>query len=338
MDTGGTRLSRTEREKAKKRRKSPYRTKTDGNRTRKGQKKDRKGTEKADAMIGRDGVKNKDSLIVVLPTVTRTVTAERREFGLAEKYITALTSLGLEPLLIPPGLSAAAWGRVLSFADGVCLSGGASHLHPIHYGGHDREPAVGHARGAAPAAHDERDDPDSNGAVTRDEARDHFVLPFIRAVLARDMPMLAICRGLQEVNVAAGGTLGFVRASHRPPHHPYHPVHVVEGGLLSQWIGGGIGEGIDGGPGEERGGDSNPIVVNSFHAQAIERLAPSLRVEARASDGTIEAISGRCASFLVGVQWHPEYPESRQSSINQILWTHFREAVRRFALAKAARG
>ena len=184
-------------------------------------------------MLGRNPMKNKNSFIVVFPTVTRTVTAERREFGLAEKYITALTSLGLEPLLIPPGFSPAAWARVLSFADGVCLSGGASHLHPIHYRGHYRGHHRGHDRGSAPsAACDERDEPDSEAAVPRDEARDHFVLPFIRAVLARDMPVLAICRGLQEVNVASGGTLGFVQEGHRCSHHP---IHIVEGGFLSQW-------------------------------------------------------------------------------------------------------
>ena len=85
------------------------------------------------------------------------------------------------------------------------------------------------------------------------------------------------------------------------------------------------------------GGDAAPVEVNSFHEQAIERLAPSLRVEARAPDGTIEAVSGRRASFLVGVQWHPESPERRQTPLNRFLWTRFREAVERFAFAKAAR-
>jgi putative glutamine amidotransferase len=113
---------------------------------------------------------------------------------------------------------------------------------------------------------------------------------------------LAICRGIQELNVALGGTLHQRvhevpgRLNHRSrrdspdgPYGPAHSVALIKGGLLASLAG--VAE----------------VMVNSLHSQGIDRPAPGLRVEAMAPDGQIEAVSLPDARFVVGVQWHPEH-------------------------------
>jgi putative glutamine amidotransferase len=137
-----------------------------------------------------------------------------------------------------------------------------------------------------------------------DPARDQTTLPLIRQAIAAGIPVLGICRGFQEMNVAFGGTLhqrvhevaGML--DHREPdeqplevqYAPRHPLQVQPGGVLA-------GLGLP-----------REIAVNSIHGQGVERLAPGLRVEALAPDGLIEAFSVIDApSFALGVQWHPEW-------------------------------
>src|SRR5690606_13754718 len=134
-------------------------------------------------------------------------------------------------------------------------------------------------------------------------ARDAITLPLILASLEAGVPLLGICRGFQEINVALGGSLHQNVHSvapyqdHREPkdqplevqYAPRHVVRLEPGGVLS-------GLGL-----------ASEIHVNSIHAQGVDRLAPGLRIEARAPDGLIEAFSVEAArSFAVGVQWHPE--------------------------------
>jgi putative glutamine amidotransferase len=129
-------------------------------------------------------------------------------------------------------------------------------------------------------------------------------MPLIRATLRHGVPLFAICRGMQELNVALGGTLVAEvhelpgRGDHRAPPYDDHDmsyairqdVDIRPGGVLAEILG----------PGTLR--------VNSLHHQAIGRLAEGLAVEATAPDGTIEAVRVReAASFAIGVQWHPEY-------------------------------
>ena len=137
----------------------------------------------------------------------------------------------------------------------------------------------------------------------RDRKRDATTLPLIRAAIAADLPILAICRGCQELNVALGGTLHprvhelDGRIDHRSRHIPLegryeyvaHPAHLAPGGMLARLFG--CGE----------------LIVNSLHWQGIDRVAPGLAVEATAPDGTIEAVRHTGAGFVLGVQWHPEY-------------------------------
>ena len=148
--------------------------------------------------------------------------------------------------------------------------------------------------------------PPSQEGTLHDPDRDATTLPLIREAVRRDMPVLAICRGIQELNVALGGTLHQrifempERFNHRrrrkgsmtldERYGPAHPVALTEGGVLRQLAGG-----------------AAEIMVNSLHGQGIDRPAPDLFVEAVAPDGQIEAVSLPGARFVIGVQWHPEY-------------------------------
>ncbi len=200
-----------------------------------------------------------------------------------DKYVAAvLDGAGGLPLLIPALGARLEPDALLPRLDGLLITGARSNVEPQHYGG----------------------GPPPEGSP-RDPARDATVLPLIRAALAAAVPLLAICRGLQELNVALGGTLHQEvhalpgRIDHRsdkrvPPHERYRDAHAVTltpGGTLQDLLGG-----------------AERILVNSLHGQAIERLAPGLVVEAEAADGTIEAVSvPGAAAFALAVQWHPEW-------------------------------
>lgn len=197
-------------------------------------------------------------------------------------YLEALVQgAGAMPLLLPSMGPAIDLDAVLDRVDGVLLTGSRSNVHPTLYG----------------AEASEKDGPFDN-------RRDTTTLPLIRRAIARALPVFAICRGLQELNVALGGTLvGEVqemdgRRDHRAPEADSqdtrfalaHHVEIVPGGKLASVL-----------------GDAR-IDVNSLHRQAIGRLAPGLTIEATADDGTIEAVSiDGAASFALATQWHPEY-------------------------------
>ena len=161
------------------------------------------------------------------------------------------------------------------------VTGSKSNVHPSLYGG---------------------DASEANGPY--DPARDATTLPLIRKAIERGVPLLAICRGIQELNVALGGTLATEiqeregSLDHRAPASDNQDerfgirqkVSIKPGSCLAGVFGAG------------------DIMVNSVHRQAVDRLGPRLQVEAVAEDGTVEAVSVRDArAFAVGVQWHPEY-------------------------------
>ena len=197
---------------------------------------------------------------------------------------------------------------ILDRVDGLLVSGSATNVHPSLYGAQAR---------------------DSDGPF--DPARDATSLPLIRRALERGMPMLAICRGIQELNVALGGTLASEIQDqpgiwdHRKPDVPDRDVAyairqnviIAEGSCLAGVLGAG------------------PVPVNSLHRQAISKTAPRLQVEALAEDGTIEAVSVIDAKgFAVGVQWHPEY-WAETDKPSRALFEAFGEAVRVYAASKA---
>ena len=224
-----------------------------------------------------------------------------------EKYIDAVRDgVGAIPFLIPvlnPPLTTA---ELLEHFDGLLFTGSSSNVAPHHYGGHPpRERTL------------------------LDEARDAVTLPLMRAAETAAVPMLSICRGFQEMNVAFGGTLhqhlqevegyadhsvGDRKRSLEKQYGPVHDVRVAHGGVLERLL-----PGVD------------SFQVNSLHSQGIDRLAPPLRVEASAPDGAIEAVSmDRAKAFLFGVQWHPEWRHA-ENPISRAIFSAFGDAVRQYA-------
>jgi putative glutamine amidotransferase len=191
-----------------------------------------------------------------------------------EDYLRSVEQAGGLPVVLAPGEAADA-AELLDGVDGLLLSGGAD-VDPALFG----EPAH-----------------EKLGRVTR--ARDDFELALTREALARDVPLLAICRGQQVLNVAAGGTLvqdipaQVGSAIDHDPDAPRaslaHAVHVAEGTRLHAILGG------------------PRVEVNSFHHQSVRDLGRGLVASAWCEpDGIVEGIEGPGRRFAVGVQWHPE--------------------------------
>lgn len=199
-----------------------------------------------------------------------------------EQYMRAvIDGAGGVPVMLPALGEEILDMTLLDRLDGLLFTGGRSNVEPRHY-----------AR--------ELDRPDT----LLDPRRDATTLPLIRRAIAGGVPLLAICRGHQELNVALGGTLHQNvhdlpgKQDHRAPHGdsteiryaPQHPVSLTAGGMLRDLAG------------------TAEVQVNSLHGQAIDRPAAGLVVEATAPDGIIEAVRvDGAGSFALGVQWHPEW-------------------------------
>jgi putative glutamine amidotransferase len=198
-----------------------------------------------------------------------------------EKYLTALIeAAGAYPLSFPALGEALPAAALLSHLDGVLFTGSPSNVAVHHYNG----------------APDRADSP-------QDPGRDAVTLPLIREALALDVPILCICRGFQELNVALGGSLhtriheqaGF--QDHRgktdvPFDDMYGPAHTIAftpDGTFARLIG------------------KTATIVNSLHWQGIDRVAERLVIEGRAPDGVVEAVRVKDSSFALGAQWHPEF-------------------------------
>jgi putative glutamine amidotransferase len=217
--------------------------------------------------------------------------------------------IGGVAVLLPANGPAADIETLLDRLDGIILTGSRSNVQPTLYDGPP------HAEG-----------------TPEDPARDGLTLPLIRAAVARGVPLLAICRGFQELNVALGGSLHQRlqdlpdRLDHSTPMQPSarvrqgkaHAVRVTPGGWLHRLAG------------------ASEIAVNSLHNQGIDRLAPGLVVEGVAPDGTIEAVrvvasqAGPAVGHAVGVQWHPEY-DWQTDALSRAIFEQFGAAVRAYA-------
>jgi putative glutamine amidotransferase len=222
------------------------------------------------------------------------------QYATPAPYATALLdAAGAIPVLLPP-IGAAALA-VLDRLDGLLLSGSLSNVEPHRYGA---------AEDLTPDLHD--------------PARDDTTLALIRAAVARGMPVLAICRGHQELNVAFGGTLHQQvqnvsgrddhRAGEGEMNHLFRlKQKVTLSGELARLVG------------------QTDITVNSLHEQAIDRLGEGLVAEATAPDGTIEAVRvASCAGWAFGVQWHPEMHVSTDAP-SRAIFAAFGAACRRYA-------
>jgi len=218
------------------------------------------------------------------------------------KYVEAVRLAGAMPLVVPRA-EPAELQTLLQIADGVLLSGSPSNVHPSRFEQDVHDPAL-----------------------PLDVERDDWTLALIPQLLARGIPLLAICRGAQEVNVALGGSLhqavheepGY--ADHRaddeqPAAQQYAPAHAL------QPVAGGMLAGICG---------AQAFEVNSLHGQAVARLAPGLRAEAHAPDGLVEAFTQPAApGFNLCVQWHPEW-QAAGNPVSMRLLDAFGRAVRAY--------
>lgn len=222
--------------------------------------------------------------------------------AVGDKYVRAVAEVSrAAPLMIPSLGRLIDLSGLLERLDGVVVTGATSNVQPHRYGMNQ-----------------------TAGTEPHDPMRDATTLDLIRACLSAGVPLLAICRGIQELNVALGGTLQSEvqdlpgKLDHRAPesddfdvrYGPVHPVTCASGGILRRLV------------------DKREIMVNTVHRQAIRKLADDLFVEATAPDGTIEAVSVKSAKgFALGVQWHPEYKASENPDSVK-LFSAFGDAAR----------
>ena len=219
-----------------------------------------------------------------------------------EKYLKAIIEAAdAVPFIIPVLADDLAIDELVDQVDGVLLTGSPSDIEPHHYGG-------------------ESGDPDA----LRDPHRDALTLPIARHALETGVPLFAICRGFQELNVVLGGTLhqklrdvpGYHKHKENPDdpldvqYGPSHPVTLVEGGMLAGLAGAG------------------EAMVNSLHGQGVARLADGVTVEAVADDGLIEAFTvDGAAAFALAVQWHPEW-KATSNDFSSAIFAAFGDACR----------
>ncbi|MGI8713574.1 MAG: gamma-glutamyl-gamma-aminobutyrate hydrolase family protein [Solirubrobacteraceae bacterium] len=216
----------------------------------------------------------------------------QHEMALGLKYLQALEAAGGLPMVCPP-LPAELAESLLDRVDGVCMSGGPD-LDPRAYGERRHE---------------------ATGPV--ESALDDFELALARAADARGLPILAICRGMQVLNVARGGSLHqhlpdvfSGEINHRqtePGSRPTHPVTIRESSRVARVL------------------ERTRTEVNSFHHQGVARLGDGLVVTGRAPDGTVEAIEAMDRDFVLGVQWHAETLQNRPEQA--ALFTAFVDAA-----------
>jgi putative glutamine amidotransferase len=219
-----------------------------------------------------------------------------------EKYITAVAEgAGAIPVLIPSLGDGLDLEHILTRVDGVLLTGSPSNVEPHHYSGPASDPGTWH-----------------------DPHRDATTLPMIPRAIRAGLPILAICRGFQEMNVAFGGSLH--QKLHEVPglndhrddesqplevqYGPAHEVHLASDGMFTKWA------------------RSNRLIVNSLHSQGVNVLGKGLIVEATALDGVVEGIRVADApSFAVAVQWHPEW-QFATNEFSRALFAAFGAAAR----------
>ena len=222
-----------------------------------------------------------------------------------ERYIAAIPDgADAVPFLIPALGDRLDFDAVLSHVDGLLLTGSPSNVEPHHYNGEASEPGTMH-----------------------DPHRDSTTLPLAEKALAAGVPLFALCRGFQELNVALGGSL-HQRVHEVPGYHnhrenpddpmdvqfgPSHAVTLPEGGMLRALAGTGT------------------VEVNSLHSQGVARLADGVTVEAVADDGLIEGfrVDGAKA-FALAVQWHPEW-QVRKNPFSLAMFKAFGDACRDYA-------
>ncbi len=231
----------------------------------------------------------------------------------AKRYLESVTKFsGCLAVQIPSMADTYDFDELVTRFDGIMLTGGRANVEPHHYDG-------------PPFPADEPIDPD----------RDAMVLQLIPACIEAGVPILGICRGLQEFNVALGGSLHYRLHlldgvnDHRMPRHEgvtteeiyalRHKISLTKNGYLANLIG------------------QDEFTINSLHGQGVDRLADDLVVEGVSPDGVIEAVRVKDAkTFAVAAQWHTEYmPELDEHLLSRRLFEAFGDAARERAALKA---
>lgn len=239
--------------------------------------------------------------VVAIPA-DRRIHAGHPFHQVGEKYILGITKgSDCMPCMLPVLADELDIDEILARVDGVLFTGSPSDIEPHHYDGTPSAPGTLH-----------------------DPHRDALTLPLAQQALRDGIPVLAICRGFQELNVIMGGSLhqkvheleGYHRHKENPgdtlddQYGPSHPVDLVEGGLL-------------------HGLAAEPrVMVNSLHGQGVARLAEGVTVEAIADDGLIEAFRvDEASGFNLAVQWHPEWRVT-ENDFSMAIFKAFGDACR----------
>lgn len=247
--------------------------------------------------------------LVGIPADYRTLGGEAYDLA-AESYILAVVeAMQALPVIVPALGDRLDIEGLLGRIDGLLVTGSQSNVAPSRYNGPEDDPGTMH-----------------------DTRRDAGNLALIPAAVAAGVPMLAICRGFQEMNVAYGGSLHQKihelpgRMDHRAVQSSdidtifglRHPVRLAEKGMLHALLG------------------AETAIVNSVHSQGVDRIGKGLSVEATAEDGTIEALRVDGAKdFALGVQWHPEH-RATENPVSRAIFGAFTEAVNRRHRRQAA--
>lgn len=249
--------------------------------------------------------------LVGIPACVKQI--EKHRFHAAgQKYVWAVAEgAACQPVIIPALGDHYDVDVMLARFDGILVTGSVSNVEPRHYQG-----------------------PESRRPDLHDPERDATTLPLIRRAVAAGVPLLAICRGIQELNVAYGGSLHQHvqelpgKLDHRSPRGEEdldilyglaHEIEIRPGGPLAAIAG------------------ATRLKVNSLHGQGIDRPGQGLTVEARAPDGIVEAVSvDNAPGFALGIQWHPEY-KYWENEFGRALFKAFGDACRTFAEARRAR-
>ena len=242
-------------------------------------------------------------LIVVTTTLGHGGSHNLPQARLNVQYITAVEAPGGTALLLTPGHDASSVAHLVGMAHGLVLTGGED-VHPARYG-QAPHPALGSVN----------------------TARDAIEFAALEAALKRGVPVLAICRGIQLLNVALGGTL-------------YQDLPSQLGGDLLHEQEAPVGQGwhhatVKTGSGLEEIFGARELFINSFHHQAIDRIAPGLEATVWAEDGVVEGVEGKDHPWMYGVQWHPERgeataPADQRDPDRRLFWA-FVHAAQRFA-------
>ena len=247
-------------------------------------------------------------IVGIITSETSAFSGRQMLHSVGHRYVDAIIKFSdVIPTLIPTCLGKKDLKEYIANLDGILLTGGRANIEPHHFGGRK-------------FPHDEIIDP----------ARDRTALNLIEECTKLRMPIFGICRGIQEINVAYGGTLIYRvhkcngKKDHRMPQNddasveeifkPRHIINFPQNSLLESFIG------------------QSQVVVNSLHGQGIDRLGHGLKVEALSEDGLVEALSIEgYENFGIGIQWHAEFhPERAENYINQILFKKFGISCREF--------